>query len=140
MKNSILSCGVLVVVLGIMAFVPNQALAAKQYYLASSPLTTGSDGEHNCSCVNLSDKTIRLNIIIEGQSAEGMEQSSFSDTDPGKTKTFSTGEFSAASCKVEQVSYKPLNKKKVVCSFSAVDVNGSPQFVLPVDKKFMRKF
>lgn len=138
MKNVRALCCFLVIFPGIIFLTSGQVLAATYNYLASSPLPRGDGGDHVCSCVNLSNKTMTLMITHKGTEG-GLEGTNYEETGVGQTLTFTGNRYSAAYCYVEQQNHKPLNKNKVACTFSAVDSNGSPQAAVPVDKKFKRK-
>lgn len=120
---------------------PGQASAA-WHTLTSAPLSTGATGSFICTCVNVCKKDLELGLGIKSDAGIVFDSGGLEIIHPGNmihltSKPGVDVEFGTpAYCSVSQSNQKQLTTKQVDCTFSSVDVNGSPQVVVPVDNKF----
>lgn len=116
--------------------------------LISAPLSVGDDGSLNppglrCACTNLMAKPIEIIFTINAVDAAniGFATSSPARTiDPGSVKHYTLGgSVIAGNCNVRRVDGIKVLTKQLSCTLSAIDNNGSPIAVEPVNKKHKRK-
>lgn len=104
-------------------------------FLVSAPLP-GGDGGLVCACANLTKATIGVDIILQsnggGSACNGLSNPSGI---PVECESFQSN---VTMCKVRRDDGKAISKKHVLCTLSALDVNGNPTTVVPVDIKFRK--
>ncbi len=118
-------------------------VANAETILVSAPLTRGDNGYFKCVCSNIGKKVTQLqvDIVFDRESTSTLVSG-------GPLRTVLQGATylisSAGTSHPHQVAYCQVTgspsptTKKVPCTFSAVDSNGSPQVTVPVNLK--RKF
>jgi hypothetical protein len=109
---------------------PGGAAAATD--LASAPLP-GGEGGLVCACTNLTDKTIVVDFTL--QVPAGSTNCWGESIAPGRPGSCETALTSIRICRVSRDDGKSASAKQLACSWSAVDANGNPTAVVPVDKK-----
>ncbi len=120
------------VVLAVLFLAPTLVMA--ETILVSAPLKGGDNGVV-CSCINLTKNPIDVDfIIIRGTTSYSGNVQTIS---PGTTRHFWPNLITDPSvCHVIRDDGKSVSAKHLKCTFSAVDANGNPTAVIPVDTKF----
>ncbi len=112
-------------------------------YLVSAPLPRGENGNFVCTCTNISKKDITLEVIVKYGGVGGVGVPSNAVVSPGGILTVNTVHVTppmVTYCEAAPFNSdtKSVTNKKVLCTFSAVDFNGSPQVTIPVNTKRTR--
>jgi len=111
---------------------PGVTLAANG--LASVPVQ-GGDGGLECSCMNLTDKTIVIDMRPQASGGGSVTCPNVS-VGPGKVKTCGVGATALAwACTIVRSDGKGTSAKQLACSLSVLDAAGTATVVVPVDKK-----
>ncbi len=109
--------------------------AMAETVLVSSPLPPG-EGGHNCACTNLTKNTIEVefNLVYTtgytylDRTIQSGNADSFAITSTAYTRL----------CRIIRGDGKTVKEKDLACTLSAIDANGNPTAVVPVNLKFKR--
>ena len=113
----------------------NPVMAAS--HLISAPLSRGDNGDFSCSCVNISKKDMLFEIMI--MTGPGSGFSAHGTVVPGGMLTSSSVGGSPPTttyCEVQPYGDRvTLTTRTVLCTFSVIDSNGTPQISVPVETR-----
>ncbi len=120
----------MLIFVAILSIMSTQAMA--ETILMSPPLPPGDNG-FTCGCLNLTKDYINVQIqLVSSAGVNGLSR----NIAYGFVDSYTLNTATTRSCRVMRVDRKTVRTKHLRCTLSAIDINGNPTAVVPVDIKY----
>ncbi len=111
------------------------APAMAETVLVSPPLPPGENG-YTCAYTNLTNNWLEIYIqLLSTGGGSNMTR----NIAPGSMGEFTLDVSTTRFCKIIRVDRKTIKTKNLVCTFSAIDMNGNPTVLVHVDNKYKQQ-